>query len=48
YPDANKRAMAETRTILENDNPAVFSADLDAEIRARFKGLVAGDAHSIR
>jgi len=48
YPDANERAMQEMRAILENDNPAVISADLDTKIHARFKNLVAGDAHSIR
>jgi trimethylamine--corrinoid protein Co-methyltransferase len=42
--DAHTRALAEAGNILSRDNPAVFSAELDAEIRKRFKGLVAGDA----
>ena len=42
--DAHTRALAEAGKILSRDNPAVFSAELDAEIRKRFKGLVAGDA----
>jgi hypothetical protein len=29
---------------LAGDNPAIFSPDVDARIRARFEGLVAGDA----
>ena len=44
YPDANKQAMAETKTILANENPAVFSVDVDTKIRDRFTNLVAGDA----
>jgi trimethylamine--corrinoid protein Co-methyltransferase len=36
--------MNEARKILTRDNPAVFSAEVDAKIRARFKGLVAGNA----
>jgi trimethylamine--corrinoid protein Co-methyltransferase len=42
--DAHTRALAEAGKILSRDNPAVFSAELDAEIHKRFKGLVAGDA----
>ena len=44
YPDINQRALEKARTILENDNPAVFSPDVDARIRKRFANLVAGDA----
>ncbi len=44
YPDANKQAIAETKTILANENPAVFSVDVDTKIRDRFTNLVAGDA----
>ncbi len=42
--DAHARALAEAARILTRENPAVFSAETDAIIRARFKGLVAGDA----
>jgi trimethylamine--corrinoid protein Co-methyltransferase len=41
--DSQARAMRRVRDILSRDNPAVFSPDLDARIRARFSGLVAGD-----
>jgi len=40
--DAQAHAMRRVRDILTHDNPAVFSADMDAEIRAEFAGLVAG------
>ncbi len=43
-PDAHTRAMNEAKKILTRDNPAVFSADVDTKIRARFEGLVAGNA----
>jgi trimethylamine--corrinoid protein Co-methyltransferase len=42
--DAHGRAMAKVRDILTRDNPAVFSPDVDARIRAEFAGLVAGEA----
>jgi trimethylamine--corrinoid protein Co-methyltransferase len=42
--DVHTRAMNEARKILAKDNPAVFSEDVDKRIRARFEGLVAGDA----
>ncbi len=42
--DANANALLEAARILKQDNPAVFSADVDARIRARFTDLVAGDA----
>jgi len=43
-PDSQSRAMEQARRILTRDNPAVFSAEVDAKIRARFAGLVSGDA----
>jgi len=46
-PDINQQALAKARTILEADNPAVFSKDVDETIRARFTKLVAGDAKPI-
>lgn len=46
-PDINQRALDKARTILEADNPAVFSADVDAKIRERFANMVAGDAKPI-
>ena len=42
--DAHARALAEATRILTRENPAVFSAETDVNIRARFIGLVAGDA----
>jgi hypothetical protein len=36
--------MQRAREILARDNPAAFSPDVDARIRAEFKNLVAGDA----
>lgn len=42
--DAHARAMLRAREILTRDNPAVFSPDVDAQIRAEFEGLVAGDS----
>ena len=42
--DAHARAMEVCGKILTRDNPAVFSDALDARIRDRFSGLVAGDA----
>ena len=42
--DAHTRALTEATKILNRENPAVFSAETDANIRARFKGLVAGDS----
>lgn len=43
-PDSHERAMKEAVRILSKPNPVVFPAELDAKIRARFAGLVAGDA----
>jgi trimethylamine--corrinoid protein Co-methyltransferase len=42
--DAHSRATRRVREILTRDNPAVFSPDVDARIRAAFEDLVAGDA----
>ena len=42
--DTHARALQRARDILTRDNPAVFAPDVDARIRAEFKGLVAGDA----
>ena len=42
--DAHARAMQRVRDILTRDNPAVFSPEVDARIRAEFEGLVAGDS----
>jgi trimethylamine--corrinoid protein Co-methyltransferase len=46
-PDAYSRAMEDARKILAKENPARFSKDLDARIRAHFPGLVLGDAAPI-
>ena len=42
--DSQARALQQVRDILRRDNPAVFSPDVDARIRAQFEGLVAGNA----
>jgi trimethylamine--corrinoid protein Co-methyltransferase len=42
--DSQARAMQRVREILMRDNPAVFSPDVDARIRAKFEGLVRGDS----
>jgi trimethylamine--corrinoid protein Co-methyltransferase len=42
--DSRARAMQRVREILTRDNPAVFSPDVDARIRAEFEDLVTGDA----
>ena len=41
--DAHARAMRRVWDILTRDNPATFSPDVDARIRAEFEGLVSGD-----
>ena len=46
-PDSQAKAMRRVHEILSRDNPAVFSPDLDARIRAEFEGLVTGDAIAI-
>ena len=42
--DAQSRAMHRVREILTRENPAVFSPEVDARIRAEFTNLVAGDS----
>jgi trimethylamine--corrinoid protein Co-methyltransferase len=42
--DAQGQAMQRVREILTRDNPAIFSPEVDARIRAEFAGLVAGDS----
>ncbi|MCP5087452.1 MAG: trimethylamine methyltransferase [Rhodobacteraceae bacterium] len=42
--DAQAKAMQRVRDILTRDNPAVFSPDVDARIRAEFEGLVSGNS----
>jgi trimethylamine--corrinoid protein Co-methyltransferase len=42
--DTQARALERVREILSFDNPAVFSAEVDAQIHAAFPGLVKGDA----
>jgi trimethylamine---corrinoid protein Co-methyltransferase len=42
--DSAARALQHVRDILQRDNPAVFSPDVDAKIRAQFENLVPGDA----
>ena len=41
---AQSRARAVARGILSQPNPAVWAPALDAQIRAEFPGLVAGEA----
>ena len=42
--DASANALLEAARILKQDNPAVFSMEVDRKIRERFSDLVAGDA----
>jgi trimethylamine--corrinoid protein Co-methyltransferase len=42
--DSQAHAMRRVKDILTRDNPAVFSPEVDARLRAEFVGLVAGDA----
>jgi trimethylamine--corrinoid protein Co-methyltransferase len=42
--DVQARAMKRVKEILTQDNPAVFSKDLDQKLRAEFVGMVAGDS----
>lgn len=41
--DAQARAMRRVREILTRDSPGLFSADVDARLRAEFKGLVTAE-----
>lgn len=43
-PDAHALALQQAAKILKQDNPAVFSSEVDGRIRARFNNLVSGDA----
>ncbi len=45
--DSQVRALQRAKDILRRDNPAVFSPDVDAQIRAEFADLVAGDSTRI-
>jgi len=42
--DARDHAVEEANRILSQENPARFSDELDAKVRAHFPNLVAGDA----
>jgi trimethylamine--corrinoid protein Co-methyltransferase len=42
--DSQARAMKRVKEILTHDNPAAFSPEMDAAIRATFPGIVAGDS----
>ena len=42
--DSHAQAMRRVRDILTRDNPATFSPEVDARIRAEFADLVAGDS----
>jgi trimethylamine--corrinoid protein Co-methyltransferase len=42
--DSHANAMKRVKEILTRDNPAVFSPEVDARVRAAFPGIVAGDA----
>ena len=41
--DTQARAMQRVREILKKDAPALISPEVDAQIRAEFKGLVSGE-----
>lgn len=41
--DIHARAMLQAREILERENTAVFSPEIETRIRSEFEGLVAGD-----
>jgi trimethylamine--corrinoid protein Co-methyltransferase len=42
--DTQARAIRRVKEILTHDNPAVFSPEVDARVRAEFTGMVAGDS----
>lgn len=42
--DAQARALQRAREILTRENPAVFSPEVDARVRAAFAGIVSGDS----
>lgn len=43
-PDSHSRALKEAHRILSKPNPARFSEELDAKIKAHFPGIVPGDS----
>lgn len=43
-PDSQVRALNKAKKILTQDNPSVFSREVDDRIHERFKGLVSGNA----
>ncbi len=43
-PDTQVRALNKAKKILTQDNPSVFSREVDDRIHERFKGLVSGNA----
>lgn len=43
-PDSQVRALNKAKKILTQDNPSVFSKEVDDSIHERFKGLVSGNA----
>lgn len=43
--DTQARALARVKEILTRDNPAVFSPDVDAQIKSHFTGMVSGESH---
>lgn len=43
-PDTQVRALNKAKKILTQDNPSVFSGEVDDRIHERFKGLVSGNA----
>jgi len=43
-PDAHSRALKQVQTILGRDNPNRLPNEIDARVRGRFAGLVAGEA----
>lgn len=42
--DVHERALRKVKEILTQDNPAVFSKEVDQQIRDQFIGIVAGDS----
>jgi trimethylamine--corrinoid protein Co-methyltransferase len=42
--DVQARAMNQVKEILTRENPALFSPEIDAQIRAAFEGMVSGDS----
>ncbi|MGB3702900.1 MAG: trimethylamine methyltransferase family protein [Anaerolineales bacterium] len=42
--DVQTRAMKRVKEILTQDNPAIFSPEIDAQIQAKFIGMVSGES----